>query len=180
MKKTKMKNIIPLYREKELFTVFYHTELETYVKINHREKTYVVYTLLFLGVMYAIPNISSFYAQLENDILKVCLTFLVLFISLFSATIVYRRYYEHDTLRVVYFEQDRLRHFMQRGKAQLLKETLVTVPFFFISVFCFCIFLMTSHFFFMIVSSLSLAICFMYGQMRPLKRLKYIRKVLNE
>lgn len=171
----KLKQFIPLYREKELYTVFYDVQERRLVKLPHRKKTYIVYVVLFLSVLHGTPYVTRFYDHLPYSLLKFIVLFVIIGITCFATFMTYYRYYLWDEISPVFAHVNNLEKIVLKGREQLRFDSVIC---FFCMIVTFVlgfIFLITQDVVWFVLTNLFLAPSLIYLLMRPIRRMKLLR-----
>lgn len=176
----RMKNkLIPIYREKELYTLFYDTENNELYKTQHRNKSYVVYVVLFLLVIYGSSFIDHFYSQVQNALLNVLMILFMFVLSYFIGLTVYRNYYLNDTARSTFFNQGHLEELAIKGTKQLRVELIGCCLAILLAIIGFGFFLLLHQIVFLMVGSIGIAVLWILVFMKPIKRIKVLKDLKN-
>src|SRR5699024_6460302 len=69
-------NLIPVYRERELYTLFYDQQQNVIYKFQHRNKSFGLFFMFIIAMTWFSESLDPFYINYKN-------TFLFFFIFLF-------------------------------------------------------------------------------------------------
>ncbi|MFD1361464.1 hypothetical protein [Lentibacillus salinarum] len=171
-----MKNkLIPIYREKELYTLFYDKEHTELYKVQHRKKTYVVYIMLFLIVIYGSDFADRFYSQIQSTFLNIAMVMIMFVLSYFIGLIIYRNYYLEDTARPVFFDPEYLEELAIKGKKQLRIELFGCGLAILLAIGGFGFFLLIHQIVLLIIGGVGIAALWVLVFMKPVERVKVLK-----
>lgn len=171
-----IKNLIPLYREKEMFTIFYDTKQDKLVKLPHRKKTYILYVVLFILVLYSIPYVVNVYNHIDHSAVKLLIVFALVGITYLASHVTYYRYYLRHIINPVFPNSIYLEKVFVKGRKQFRIESVTCFICAMITLISVFLFLLLNQLIFMIFANLFFGPCFIYIFMRPIKRMKLLRK----
>ncbi|MFU0791773.1 hypothetical protein JNUCC74_07280 [Cerasibacillus sp. JNUCC 74] len=118
-----MKNkLIPIYREKEIYTLFYDKDHNKLYKFPHRDKSSFVYVLLFILVLYGSRIVNAIYQPYKGLLLNITLFFIVNIICYIIARYFFNHYYIPKTERTIFYNQESMESFAYKGEKQFRLE----------------------------------------------------------
>lgn len=173
-----MKHLIPIYREKELFTIFYDTTQQQLVKLHHRRRTYGTLILWHFFMIRIISKIENFYHSLQNIILQGIMIIVLFYLSYLGSRIFYKKYYLQETIGSVFNNDIYLQKVFKNGRKQFRLERRITFIVCIAFIISLGLFIVTNHFANMIFAYLSFLPINIFLFTRPIKR-HYLLKQLE-
>src|SRR5690625_611512 len=172
-----VEKLIPIYREEELYTLFYDEKNDKILKIPHTKRSLSAYYSLIFGLIVLSALLDPLYLPIQNPLFNLISLFISLVIVYFITKSFYRRYYEQDNIRDVWFDQEEMKVRAKKGQKQLNIELGAAIVFFLVSIFIFIIFIASSEVRALFVSMVCAAPVFILFYMKPLKRRKLLKKL---
>ncbi|WP_088839057.1 hypothetical protein [Listeria sp. ILCC792] len=175
-----MKHFVFLYREKELYSIFFDEEKKQFVKLIHKKRNYWVYTILFLIVLYGSQYISSIYNYEDNLVMKLLLLVLTLVLSFFVARVYYKNYYDITSKREMSYSDNSIKDLMNDAKNQSEKEWIVLITIIVMSIIVSLLFLYFGYIMALIFDFLLFFLVCTGVFMKPLKKRKIVSNHLKK
>src|SRR5699024_9338762 len=100
--------LIPLYRERELYTLFYNQHKNKIYKLQHRNKSFAVFFFTILVLTWASESLDIFYQAYQSTFLNVIILIIAIGITYFVMIQFYRSYYQKDTKREMIMDKHKL------------------------------------------------------------------------
>lgn len=169
--------LIPVYREKENFTLFYDTDKNQLFRLPHRKMGTGLYIFLFLLVLYGSQYLNDLYQPYKSPVLNIILSISLLPLCYVLAKVMHKHYYIHDNPRELYFGQDTLEKFIEQGKRQLRRELYGLVTMISLSVVCFILFFTFNQLQPLIVAEIAFMVVLLFVFMKPYSRLQLYKKI---
>src|SRR5699024_10237453 len=123
--------LIPLYRERELYTLFYDQHKNKVYKLQHRNKSFAVFFFTILVLTWASESLHVFYQAYQSTFLNVVILIIAIGITYFVMTQFYRSYYRKDTKRELIMDEHKLQECAIKGLKQLRIEfysSIISLP----------------------------------------------------
>lgn len=172
-----MLKLIPIYREKEMYTYFYNENSEKLYKIQHRKQSYLSYILLYLLVLYGSGVVNQIYQQFQSVLLKYILVAVVLLSCYMISKLFYKQYYLQDSMKVIYISNEFLAICIKKGMKQLKVESIsvivIGMPMILIG---FLLFLYKNNIQALVIGALGIIILIVYILSHPYKRYDYLKE----
>lgn len=172
-------NLIPFYREKEHYTLFYDYENSLIYKIQHRKKSFSVFYLVILGILFSSSFLDSIYQAYKGTITNIILFLASIIISYFIAKLVYDNYYLQDTKRKILLDDNYLKDCAIKGVKQFKIESYACIFVFIIAILCFVLFFSINRIQPLIIGCLGLSAIFVLIFMNPFRRVKVLREFVS-
>lgn len=171
--------LIPFYREKELFTLFYDYEDNHMYKFQHKKKSFSMFYFAIIGILFSSPYLDGLYQAHKGTLVDIILFIASIIISYFIAKLFYNNYYLQDTKRKVLLDEDTLKEFAIKGLKQFKIELYACIIVFFIAIVCFFLFFSFNRIPLLIVGCLGLSALYILIFMDPFKRAKVIKDFIS-
>lgn len=168
--------LIPLYREREIFTLFYEPHKNIVYKIQHRNKSFGLFFIFILAMTWLSKLLDDFYMHYQNPFVNMILFIIAIGITYYVSTKFYNAYYQQETKREMIVDKDDMEKYALQGLKQLkieLYSSLVILP---ISILFFIIFFTTSYLAPMVIACIALGATFILIFMKPLSRKRILHK----
>ncbi|GAB3799575.1 hypothetical protein [Virgibacillus kimchii] len=177
-----MKNkLIPLYREKEIYTLFYDTAHDKIYRFPHRNKSSLVYIGLFLLVLYGSILLNNIYQPYRNLLLNIALFFAAVIICYFIAKFFMKNYYIPRMDNEVLLDENTMEQYARKGMKQFRTELSLGIGVSVIlSLIGFILFFLMSQIELLIIGSLGIIPLFIIFLTRPLTRNAILKKFQNK
>src|SRR5690625_2683104 len=121
------KQLIPFYREEEIYTLFYDEENNKMYRFPHQKTSSFKYIGLFMIVLYGSKVANNIYQSYSNSIINI-IVFLIINILLYiGARSLYHRYYNHDKTRSIFIDEVRLMNYANQGLRQFRIELYASI-----------------------------------------------------
>lgn len=172
--------LIPLYREEELYTLFYDPQNNHLYKFQHRNKSFGVFFMGILVVTYVSKFLDGIYQPYQSTFLNMIMFMLGIGLTYYVTTKFYSAYYLQETKRAVIFDKVYLQECATKGMKQLRIEffaSIVSLP---VGIIFFIIFFATSSIRPLVIGCICVAVIFILTFMRPLARKKVLRGFKNK
>ena len=166
--------LIPLYREQEHYTLFYNQHTNQIYKFQHRNKSFAVFFLALLSMMWASKLLDNMYQAYEGIFLNIIVSSAAIGITYYVAIQFYHAYYLEDTKREIILDHYKLQAYASKGLKQLRIEfysSIVSLP---IGILFFIIFFVTSKIQPLFIGCICLGVVFILISMKPLSRKKVL------
>ena len=120
------KNLIPIYREKEIYTIVYDTEQNKLYRFSHRKLgSSLTYMGLFFLFLYGSKMLNGIYQHYRNPLLDLFL-FVVLLISCFVISkVLMNQFYFQRMEHHEFYNKDNMKHIADMGRKQLRRELIL-------------------------------------------------------
>jgi len=172
--------LIPLYRERESYTLFYEQNNNALYKLQHRNKSFGVFFIFILAMTWFSELISDFYEDYQNATLNVIIFISAIGITYYLTGRFFHAYYQKETKREVILDEVKLQEYAVKGMKQLRIEfysSVISLP---ISVLFFIIFFTTSKIRPLVIGCVFLGVVLILAFMKPFSRKKLLRKFENK
>lgn len=117
--------LIPIYRDKEIYTFFYDEKNNHLYRLIHRGINPLGYMILFFAVLYGSKYANEIYQPYEGLFFNLILFIIGNVICYLIAVNFYHRYYIWDTTQTVYLSQASMKDYSIKGEEQLHKEIYI-------------------------------------------------------
>lgn len=171
-----MRDLVPIFRQKELYTIFYDIKKGSFVKRPHRKPNVVLYVASLLILLRVIPYIDRWYDLYDHLGIKLLFIAGSIGITIYATYELYVRYYEQDKVCEMFPALLPITELFVKGRKQFWVETIVTLLFLAISIISIALFLLFRQFIYMIIANFLYSPCLVFLWMRPYKRMKLLRK----
>jgi len=169
-------NLIPIYREKELYTLFYDQHKNVIYKFQHRNKSFGLFFMFIIVMVWFSESLDAFYINYKNTLLNIVIFLFSIGITYYVSKRFYNAYYQQESKRELMLDKDEMKNYAIKGLKQLKIESyssIVSLP---ISVFFYTIFFITGGVRPMVIGCIFLGVIFILAFMKPLSR----KKILNQ
>lgn len=171
-----MKNkFIPFYREKELYTLFYDQSHNRLYKFQHRNKSFGVFFLFMIMIIYGSSFLDSIYQKYHSVLFDIVLFFVAVGITYYIARKFYQYYYIEETKRSIILDQNTLEKCATKGTKQFRIEFCSSIVSLLIGVVFFIIFFVTSRIRPLVIGCICMAVIFILIYMKPLARKRVLK-----
>ncbi|GAB3799619.1 hypothetical protein [Virgibacillus kimchii] len=175
------KKLIPLYREKEIYTLFYDVTHNKLYRFPHRNKSSLTYIGLFILVLYGSTFLNDIYQPYRGLLLNIGLFLAAVLICYFIAKFFMKNYYIQKLDNDVFFDENSMESVANKGLKQFRTELNLGVGVgVILTVFGFVLFFMFSQIELLIIGSLGLVPLFIIFLTRPFTRKKILHKFQNK
>ncbi|WP_336253601.1 hypothetical protein [Oceanobacillus sp. SE10311] len=165
--------LIPFYREKELYTLFYDHENSHMYKLQHGKKSFAMFYLVILAVLLGSQYLDRIYQVYKGPFVNTI--FIAAFIiGYIIAKMVYDNYYIQDTKRKVIFDGLTLQEFAMKAKKQFRIEIYVCLFGVIVAILCFALFFSINRIQPLLIGFFSISALFIILFMKPFRRLKML------
>lgn len=171
-----MRDLVPFFRKKEYYTIFYDIKKDTFVQLPHRKPNIILYVALFLILLRIVPYIVQFYDHYDHLLIKLLIIAILVGINLYASSELYVRYYEHHNAREMFLTSIPIEEPFVKGKKQFRVELIVMLLFLVMSFVSISLFFLFQQFIFVILANLFSFPCFVFLWMRPIKRIQLLRR----
>ncbi|MEC5425179.1 hypothetical protein QGM71_16965 [Virgibacillus sp. C22-A2] len=173
-----MKNkLIPIYREKELYTFFYDPDKNHLYRFQHRKKSSGMNFFLLLAVLYGSRYADRIYQSYKGPLVDVVLFTIVLVISYFMAIYFYEKFYIQEKSPKIFLGKESLENYAAKGISQLRTELYLGATLsLLLTIGGFVLFFVFSHFELLVIGCLGSLAIFIFLLMRPFTRIKILRQ----
>lgn len=169
--------LIPFYREKESYTLFYDADQKQMYQLPHRNKGNMRYYFLALAVLYGSYVLSDTYQKMSGIVSDLVSFIVVLAGSFVLAKLFYKNYYIQDRSRNILITQEDLLHYVAQGRKQFHRELFASFFIFSASVTCSLVFLMSGQILLLIVSGLGYLVFWTMVIMKPFSRMQLYKRI---
>ncbi|ASN05374.1 hypothetical protein [Virgibacillus necropolis] len=173
-----MKNkLIPIYREQEIYTLFYDTVHEKLVLFPHRKNAPLAYVYLIILVLLGSWYFNDIYQPYKDPLFNIILFLVVIVFSYVFAKIFMNSYYIQRTEETVYLDNESMENCAIQGMKQLRMELYlgggISVLF---TVAGFALFFIFSQLVLLTFGGLGVVAIFLILLTRPFTRIKVLKK----
>lgn len=178
----KMKyKLIPLYREKEIYTLFYDAAHNKLYRFPHRNKPSLTYIGLFILVLYGSSFLNDIYQPYRGPLLNIVLFIAAAVICCFIAKLFMKNYYVQKLDNDVFYDENNMEHFAEKGMKQFRTELHLGVGAgMILALIGFVLFFIFSQIELLIVGSLGLVPLLIIFLTRPFTRNEILKKFQNK
>jgi hypothetical protein len=171
--------LIPVYREKENFTLFYDTDKNQLFRLPHRGKIggFSWYYLLPLLVLYASSFLNDLYQPYGSLVLNLVCSIVLLPIGYSIARVFYKGYYIQNKNREYYLDKENLLNYEEQGKKQFVRECIGTLFSIAVMIIGFVIFFVFNQLQGLIIGGIGCTVVWIFLLMRPYSRLQLYKKI---
>lgn len=169
--------LIPFYREKESYTLFYDADQKQMYRLPHRNKRNALYYFLFLAVLYGSYALNDMYQNYSGTVSNLIIFIVILAGSLVIAKLFYRNYYIQNRSRNIFITNTDLLNYAAKGRKQFHREIFVSIFIFIASVACSIYFFMFSQLLLLIVGGLGYLVFWMLVIMKPFSRMQIYKRI---
>lgn len=168
--------LIPIYREKELYTLFYDQENNYLYKIQHRKRSFGVFFILVLLIFYGSKYADRIYQGYQGFLLDTLLFLVALALSYFVAQSIYGKYYNEETKREIFLDSSALEQTAIAGMKQLRIEIYASIVVFILALLAFVLFFIYKEILLLVIGMFGAATVMILLFMRPFARMKILKK----
>ncbi len=168
--------LIPLYRERESYTLFYEQDKNVIYKLQHRNKSFGSFFIFILAMLWLSSMLDNFYQKYQTSSLDITIFIFALGITYYVSKKFYNAYYQQETKREMIVDKDDMEKYATKGLKQLKIEFYSSIVILPISILFFMIFFTTSQIAPMIIGCISLGAAFIIIFMKSLSR----KRILNQ
>ncbi|MGY0691203.1 hypothetical protein ACW2QC_00255 [Virgibacillus sp. FSP13] len=168
--------LLPIYREKELYTLFYDQENNHLYKIQHRKKSFGVFFILMLAVFYGSKIIDGIYQEYQDPLLNTILFFAALALGYFVAQSIYGNYYIEETKREIFLDSSAMEQNAIAGMKQLRIEIYASIVALILALLAFVLFFIYSEILLLVIGTFGVATIMILLFMKPFARIKVLKK----
>ncbi|MCL1631986.1 hypothetical protein M3N64_08495 [Sporolactobacillus sp. CPB3-1] len=169
--------LIPFYREKESYTLFYDANQKQMYRLPHRNKGNVRYYFLGLAVLYGSYALNALYQNISGIVSNLISFIVILAGSFLVAKFFYKNYYVQNRSRNIFITNTDLLNYAAQGKKQFHREFFVSLFIFLASVTGSLFFFMFSRLLLLIVSGLGYLVFWMLMIMKPFSRMQLYKRI---
>ena len=170
------KQLIPFYREEEIYTLFYDEENNKMYRFPHQKTSSFKYIGLFVIVLYGSKVANDIYQSYSNPLINL-IVFLIINILLYiGARSLYHRYYNHDKTRSIFIDEGRLMNYANQGLRQFRIELYASISLGILSLGGFLLFIILNQLEPLIAGGMFFSISLLFVSLKPYKRYQLIRK----
>lgn len=169
-------NLIPVYREREFYTLFYDQHQNVIYKLQHRNKSFGLFFMFILAMTWFSESLDAFYINYKNPLLNIVIFIFAIGITYYVSNRFYNAYYQQESKRELILDKDEMKEYAIKGLKQLKIEfysSIVSLP---ISFFFYTIFFITSKVRPMVIGCIFLGVTFIFAFMKPLSRKRILRQ----
>ncbi|HLR54937.1 MAG TPA: hypothetical protein VK078_09480 [Pseudogracilibacillus sp.] len=171
--------LVPLYRERESYTLFYEPKNNALYKLQHRNKSFGGFFILMLATYWFSKLLNRFYEDYQNSFLNIVIFIFAIGITYYIASIFYRSYYNKETKREIILDKIKLQEYAVKGLKQLRIEFYSSVVLLPINVIFFTIFFITGDIDSLVIGCIFSGAVFILGFMKPMSRKRILKKIEN-
>src|SRR5699024_957117 len=168
--------LIPLYRERELYTLFYNQHKNKIYKLQHRNKSFAVFFFTILVLTWASESLDIFYQAYQSTFLNVIILIIAIGITYFVMIQFYRSYYQKDTKREMIMDKHKLQECVIKGLKQLRIEFYISIISLPIGILFLILFFVTGESRPLAIGCVCLGVIFILILMRPIERKKVLKR----
>ncbi|HLS71120.1 MAG TPA: hypothetical protein VK027_05615 [Chitinophagaceae bacterium] len=175
------KKLTPLYREKEIYTLFYDTIHNKLYRFPHRNKSSFTYIGLFILVLYGSTLLNDIYQPCSGPVLNIALFLIAAIICYFIAKSFMKNYYIQKIDSNIFFDENSMEDLANKGMKQFRTElNLGVVLGMILAAFGSVLFFIFSQIELLIIACLGLFPLFLIFLTYPLTRKKILKKFQNK
>lgn len=167
--------LIPFYREKELYTLFYDHENSHMYKLQHGKKSFAMFYLVILAVLLGSQYLDRIYQVYKGPFVNTILFIAAFIIGYIIAKMIYDNYYIQDTKRKVIFDGPTLQEFAMKAKKQFRIEIYACLFGVIVAILCFALFFSINRIQPLLIGCFSISALFIILFMKPFRRLKMLK-----
>lgn len=167
--------LIPLYREKERYTLFYDQENNHIYKFQHRNKSFAVFFLVMLAIIYGSKLLDGIYQEYQSTFLNIILIIIGIGITYYVSKEFYRSYYLIETKQEIILDKFNLEKYAIKGTKQFRIEFYSSIASLPIGILFFIIFIVTGEIRPLVIGCIFVGVVFIIIFMRPLDRKKALK-----
>ncbi|UOQ86792.1 hypothetical protein [Gracilibacillus salinarum] len=169
--------LIPIYREADIYRLFYDQKANRLYKFSYRKKSSVLYMGLFLILLYGSNALNNLYQQAEIPLTNILLCLIALAACFGIAKYMDHQTYEQSSKSGLYFDNDTLKRYAIEGLRQFEIELYVGMS---LSVLImtvgFSLFLIVNHLVLLVIGCLGLVRVWMFLLTKPLRRYQLLQQ----
>lgn len=169
-------NLIPVYRERELYTLFYDQQQNVIYKFQHRNKSFGLFFMFIIAMTWFSESLDPFYINYKNTFLNIVIFIFAIGMTYYASNRFYNAYYQQESKRELILDKSEMKEYAIKGLKQLKVEFYSSVASLPISIFFYTIFFMTGKFRPMVIGCIFLGVVFILAFMKPLSR----KRILNQ
>lgn len=171
--------LIPLYREREIFTLFYEPHKNMVYKIQHRNKSFGLFFIFILTMLWFANMLDDFYKNYQSSFLNITIFIFAIVSTYYVSKKFYIAYYQQKTKRELIVDKDDMEKYAIKGLKQFKIELYSSVVIVTISIPFFILFFITSYMAPMVIACICLGAVFILMFMKPLSRKRILHKFKN-
>ncbi|MBC2200140.1 hypothetical protein HCX59_02660 [Listeria welshimeri] len=167
-----MEKLVFIYREKELYSVFYNNDKKQFIKVRHKKTNSWIYIIIFIVLINGSNFINNFYKEINNGYVNLISIIISIILSYLIAKKFYNNYYDVSEKRILKYAVLDIKELFVKSRKQnkmynilILVANLVTLLFI-------MLFFMLGSFFILIISFLLFTIMWIGVFMHPNDRKK--------
>lgn len=170
-------SLVPVYRDRDLYTLFYDQDDQLIYKIPFAKKSSIISVYVTVIVIYIIGNLlNDFYIKHHSLFLDISLFIIGIAVAYLTVNIMYRVYYMEEKTRPLILNDSFLEECVGEGMKQSKREILVVIISFLFAVVTFIIFFTINSIKPLIFGCFSTSVFLSFTYMKPLKRRKVIKE----
>ncbi|WP_040981884.1 hypothetical protein [Oceanobacillus jeddahense] len=171
------RNLIPIYRNQDLYTLFYDQNEKVIYKIPFWKKNSISSVYLIVIALYIIGFLlNGFYQNYSNVLLDIILLILGIGIAYVTVDKIYQIYYEYEKKHPIILDFSYLEECIYKGMKQSRIEIVVIVLSFLFAIVAFALFFIANSIEPLIIGCLSTTVFLSFIYMKPFKRRKVIKE----
>jgi len=173
--------LVPIYRNTDLYTLFYDQDDGAIYKIPFGKKNSIVSVYLIVIALYISGNfLNGFYQRHHSFFLDTSLVIIGIAITYFTVNKMYQVYYMKEKIRSIILDESSLEECIDKGMKQSRTEIWVIILSFLFAVVTFIAFFTVNSVKPLIFGCLCTSVFLSFIYMKPLKRRKVIKKLQSE
>ncbi|BBO00023.1 hypothetical protein [Sporolactobacillus terrae] len=171
--------LVPVYREKESFTLFYDTDKKQLYRFPHRGKIggFSWFYLLPLLVLYVSSFLNDLYQPYGSLVLNLVCSIILLPIGYSIARVFYKGYYIQNKNCGYYLDQENLLNYEEQGKKQFVRECIGTLCSIVVMIIGFVVFFVFNQLQGLIIGGIGYIVVWIFLLMNPYSRLQLYKKI---
>lgn len=170
------KQLIPFYREEEIYTLFYDEENNKMYRFSHRKTSPFKYIVLFLIVLYGSNEANGIYQNYVNPFINIIVFLMINILFYIGVRSFYKRYYNQDKTRSIFIDEGNLVNYANQGLKQFRIELYTAISLGILSLCGFLLFIVLNQLEPLIAGGMFFSISLLFVSIKPYRRYKLIRK----
>ncbi|MFC0492131.1 Uncharacterised protein [Listeria grayi] len=171
-----MEKLIFIYREKELYSIFYSSDKKKFIKVPHKKTNSWLYIIVFIVLLNGSQFAANLYKEISNGYVNLISIMISIMLSYLIAKVFYNNYYEISEQRVMEATVLDVSELFVKGRKQNKIYTILIIITDIMMLLCTTLFFMFGSFLILIIVLLLFIIMWIGMFMHPYAR-KKIQKI---
>lgn len=167
-----MEKLIFIYREKELYSIFYDKHKKKFIKVPHKKTNSWIYIVIFIALLNGSKFVDNFYKEISNGYLNLTSIIISIILSYLIAKTFYNNYYEVSEQRMMEYNALDIKEFFVKGRQQNKIYTFLIAGTDLVTLLFIALFLKYGSFLILVITFLLLIIMWVGVFMHPSARKK--------